>query len=97
MDSFKNVSRAVNRILFEHWDPIGLRETESPADEYLTYVPQLIGRVQRGDSDVELADYLAEVEHRQMGLSVSLPSQRMGVAMRVRAAVTGRGAANFDA
>jgi hypothetical protein len=97
MDSFKHVSRAVNRILFEHWDPLGVREAEGPEDEYLSYVPQLIGRVQQGASDAELAGYLAEVESRQMGLSVLPPSQRMAVAARVRAAVMERGAANLDA
>jgi hypothetical protein len=96
MDSFKRVSRAVNSILFEHWDPLGIRAAEGPEDEYVSYVPQLIGRVQRGASDAELADYLAEVESRQMGLS-DLPSgRRIEVAARIRAAVTQHGAMNLD-
>lgn len=97
MDSFTYVSRAVNRILFEHWDPLGIREAEGPEDEYRSYVPQLIGRVHRGASDAELAGYLAEVKSRQMGLSVLPSTKRMDVAARIRTAVMERGTANLDA
>jgi hypothetical protein len=96
MDSFKRVSRAVNRILFEHWDPLGIRAAEGPEDEYLSYVPQLIGRVQRGASDAELADYLAEVKSRQMGLSAFPSGLLREIAARIRAAVMEHGAMNLD-
>jgi hypothetical protein len=96
MDSFKRVSRAVNRILLEQWDPLGIRAAEGPEDEYLSYVPQLIGRVQRGASDAELADYLGEVESRQMGLRVLPSVRRTEIAARIRATVMHHAAMNVD-
>jgi hypothetical protein len=96
VDSFKRVSHAVNRILFEHWDPLGIRAGEGPEDEYLGYVPQLIGRVQRGASDAELAEYLAELESRQMGLSAVPSGRRIDTAARIRAAVMEHEDLNID-
>ncbi len=97
MDSFNRISLAVNRILFDHWDPLGIRAAEGPEDEYVSYVPQVICRVNRGASDVELAEFLSEVEGRQMGLSVLPSAHRIEVAARIRAAVLQHGAVNLDA
>lgn len=37
MRSLKTTAQAVNFVLFEHWDPIGVRGANGPPDEYSTY------------------------------------------------------------
>ena len=52
------------------WDPIGVGGPHGgwPADEYDTYLLQAAGRLWNGQSDEEVAAYLAEIETKHMGL-----------------------------
>jgi hypothetical protein len=84
MSSFREQTRAVNAVLFEHWDPIGVRAMEGPDTEYMNYVPQLIGLAQRGAPDLELAEFLGGVESGAMGLSISPLAKRLDIASRIK-------------
>jgi hypothetical protein len=89
--SFKQQSQAVNLVLFEHWDPIGVHTTdhEHTKDEYSGYVPQLIGLVVQRATDAQIAELLGTLESHNMGLRVSPMVKRLEVAARIRAAVLG--------
>jgi hypothetical protein len=87
MSSFKQQSIAVNRVLLENWDPIGVNASDGPQDEYMNYVPHLVGLVHRDEPDATLAEFLADVEIREMGLPVSPEAKRLTVAARIKAAI----------
>jgi hypothetical protein len=58
----------VRRILWEHWDPIGVARMFGPDDEYDSYAPEIAGRIIRGATAGELADHLVAIERLSMGL-----------------------------
>jgi hypothetical protein len=64
-------------IGWREWDPIGLSTLEggwegsSAADEYDQYLVHLAARLQRGEPDGPLIDYLVRIETEHMGLSPS--------------------------
>jgi hypothetical protein len=94
--TFKQSSLAVNTVLVEYWDPIGVRAANGPHDEYLSYVPQLLALVARNAPDRDLAAFLGEAEGRAMRLVVSPLSARLSVAARIRAAVLAQAASPSD-
>jgi hypothetical protein len=77
----------LREIGWREWDPIGLCPLEggwqasSAADEYDSYLLHVATRLQNGDPDAPLTDYLISIETQHMGLS---PSD----ATRPRAAAT---------
>lgn len=62
-------------IGWTEWDPIGLADIEGGwrdndgANEYDAYLLQVAARLQRGEPEVILVDYLVRVETDHMGLS----------------------------
>jgi len=60
------IGLAVHSILWRDWDPIGVCDWGSD-DEYDSYVWPIIGRVMRGETPDQIADYLdwATNEHME--------------------------------
>jgi len=64
-------------IGWREWDPIGLRpldggwQASSAADEYDSYLLHVAARLQNGDRDAAVTDYLVGIETQHMGLSPS--------------------------
>ena len=62
-------------IGWERWDPIRLNGSEggwrrsNAADEYDRYLLQVSGRLQGGEGDAALVDYLVGIETGHMGLA----------------------------
>ncbi len=79
---------AVDRVLFERWDPIGVRDdADPPRDEYEGYAAGVLGLVLAHASDDVVAEHLARLEDRWMGLTPSPLARRLAVAAAVREAV----------
>lgn len=70
------VERAVSRILWERWDPIGVRSSGAPPDEYDSYVAGVIRVVRRDPSAQRLHDHLEQIERVAMGLRPLTREQR---------------------
>ena len=85
----KELIAAVNRVLFEHWDPIGARAMDPswPRDEYEGYAAGLLELVLHHASDDVIAEHLAQIEHQWMGLIPSSLDARLAVAAEIRTAV----------
>jgi hypothetical protein len=68
---------ALRDIGWREWDPIGLQTIEggwqgsSAADEYDNYLLHVAARLQKGEPDGPLVDYLVDVETEHMGLTPS--------------------------
>ena len=80
---------AVNRVLFERWDPIGALAMDPnwPRDEYEGYAAAILGLVLHRASDDVIAEHLAQIEHQWMGLIPSPLDRRVAIAAEIRAAV----------
>jgi hypothetical protein len=85
--------RAVGDLLREGWDPIGA--SSLPADEYDSYVPELVARVERDSADA-LARWLMEVEVGRMGLPQRSPTVLAPLAETLRRLVLAPGLSEGD-
>ena len=81
--------KSVNAVLFEHWDPIGVRSIAGgwPDDEYERYAPGLVALIRQGASNDAIAEHLGVLETQRMGIGPSAAEHRLAVARMVRAAV----------
>jgi hypothetical protein len=61
---------AVRFVLFEHWDPIGVRGIPAAADEYDTYAQRIVSMLMANSTVEEMRQYLTVVEQEQMALNV---------------------------
>jgi hypothetical protein len=59
--------KAVDQILFEEWDPIGVHGASSARDEYYAYLPRAYQLAIENNTQ-GLLDYLFWVEKARMGL-----------------------------
>src|SRR3954463_11842375 len=61
---------AVETLLWEEWDPIGVRQIPNwPMDEYDAYAADVLIMLRRGASALEIAAYLADLETGHIGFS----------------------------
>jgi hypothetical protein len=59
----------VDRVLWEDWDPIGVRALGGPDDEYRGYVPSILALLRSGATEAELSERLASLRCLSMGLA----------------------------
>jgi hypothetical protein len=83
---------AVNRVLFELWDPMDVRAQDPnwPADEYEGYAAGVLGLFDHRASDDVVAEHLAAIETEWMGLPPSSLAHRLAAARAIRAALAAR-------
>lgn len=85
MSDYTHLARAVNALLYEQWDPLALTGL-APRSEYETYVPQLIRLALGEDADTScdaIALHLAQIESREMSLTLSAPAHRYAIAEQI--------------
>lgn len=69
MGSETRLLRAVNDILFDEWDPIGINEYFKCRDEYASYAPTILRILLSGGDEHKLTTHLCELQRVSMGLS----------------------------
>jgi hypothetical protein len=57
--------RLVQRLVYNHWDPLGVREQSHAQDEYDSFVGAAL-RIGRDGNVQKLRDYLTSIESDQM-------------------------------
>lgn len=62
----------IDKLLWEEWDPIGVRDYGGPDDEYRGYVPIIVALLAEGASELQIAEQLYKIATVAMGLSSSL-------------------------
>jgi hypothetical protein len=55
-------------LLMQYWDPIGVKGASSARDEYDSYLGQLANVLRNGADATAVAEHLAEIQTRRMGL-----------------------------
>lgn len=61
--------RAVDEVLHDVWDPIGVCGLPQARDEYHSYLPQVFGLLREGVDESAIAASLTSVTTERMGLS----------------------------
>jgi hypothetical protein len=79
----------VDRLLWEEWDPIGVRAMGGPDDEYRSYVGGVVQLLLDGADATRIADHLGRLRTQSMGLPASLERDRR-VADRLVALVSAK-------
>ena len=70
MALYKKLVAPVREVLFRQWDPIGVATDPNwPSDEYDSYIPGVIGFLQRRATAEELATYLDQITYGRMGMA----------------------------
>jgi hypothetical protein len=63
------LARAIEQLLMEHWDPVGVQGMADATDEYDAYA-DLLAR-QQWDSPAEIAEMLVSIETNNMDLAAN--------------------------
>ena len=63
----QDVERAIDRVLLDQWDPLGVREAPGEHEEYRRFVPGIYSLLARGGSDVQVARHLHQLERDELG------------------------------
>lgn len=83
---WKSAHHAIQRILVEDWDPIGVMDDPDwPRDEYDAYVGEIYGFLQRGESAAFISRHLCFLEEKVIGLGAPSESARLPVANKLKA------------
>jgi hypothetical protein len=86
----KAVIDAISTVLFERWDPMGVRAQDKrwPRDEYEGYAAGLLELIDHAASDDVVAEHLARLESAWMGLEPASPLEhRLAVVAELRASL----------
>jgi hypothetical protein len=67
-ESREATERAIERVLLDQWDPLGVREQPGPRAEYAPYVHDVYSLLARGASDVQIARHLHRIESEELHL-----------------------------
>jgi hypothetical protein len=59
---YKTSANAIREILLEFWDPINIVDNPNLADEYDSFIPQILQSLKKSPSDEALFDLLARIE-----------------------------------
>lgn len=66
----EGIYEAVNKILFEDWDPIGVNCNCKLVDEYQSYVPSVVKLLRDGADEYKIAKYLNDITRTSIGVSL---------------------------
>jgi hypothetical protein len=66
--SIKTLYNEIDKITWNHWDPIGVNEYEEARDEYYSYLPKILRLLLSGAARNTIADSLFKIETKNMGL-----------------------------
>jgi len=64
----KRLYRAIDEILWNEWDPIGVNDFIDARDEYYGYIPHIYSLRVKGANKETLATHLFKIETERMGL-----------------------------
>ena len=78
----REIQDKIGRILYEDWDPLGLRDV-APSDEYDSYVGGVYRLLVSGATCEEVAEHLAKLERGPLGYSEATAARNMTAARKL--------------
>lgn len=76
MNMENKIFRAIDKILWTDWDPIGVNDLQICRDEYRSYVPSIYKLKLAGGDRETIASRLFEIAQREMGISSPMEACR---------------------
>lgn len=73
---------AVELVLWNDWDPIGVNDIPAARGEYSSYVPSVVRLLEDGADVLKLSEHLHSIERVSMGIS-TYSDHRKGVAQKL--------------
>lgn len=67
-EEHKKIYKAIDEILWNDWDPIGVNDIEEVRDEYQSYIPHIFSLTIQGADKIKLSKHLFEIETKNMGM-----------------------------
>lgn len=64
----KEIYKAIDEILWNEWDPIGVNTEVAARDEYQSYIPEIFSMLIQNKSINEIANNLLQIEKERMGI-----------------------------
>jgi hypothetical protein len=71
-EKHKKIYKAIDEILWNDWDPIGINDIEEVRDEYQSYTPHIFNLTIQGANKTKLSNHLFEIETKNMGMTGNL-------------------------
>jgi hypothetical protein len=81
---WEEIQNKVRPVLMTAWDPIGVDGIPEAADEYDSYIGGIYVLLRDGASDDKIAEHLADIETKTMGLSAAEPARYGTLISRLR-------------
>lgn len=63
----KKLYDAVDKILWEKWDPLGVNDIEDARDEYYSYIPKITELLIKGRDSFKITQHLYDLTTISMG------------------------------
>jgi len=82
-DQARRIQSAIHAILLREWDPIGVADEPSAADEYAAYVGGVYRLLASSAPAEAVAAHLSRLEATEMGLASGPPERLLPVARRL--------------
>jgi len=74
----------ISELLFEEWDPIGVKAAGAPPDHYKRYAKEIVARFGSGASQKDIQAYLQEAYLRCLGDPETDHSKSLRVSGKIR-------------
>jgi hypothetical protein len=65
----KEIQESIRKILFNDWDPIGIKDEPKAQDEYDGYVGSIYRLLTSNASEEEIVNHLYKIERETMGIA----------------------------
>ena len=72
MNMQNKIFRAIDKILWTDWDPIGMNDLHICRDEYRSYVPSIYELKVAGANCDTIASRLFDISGQEMGIDLSM-------------------------
>lgn len=81
-EEHKKIYKAIDEILWNDWDPIGVNDIEEVRDEYQSYTPHIFSLTIQGVNKIKLSNHLFDIETKNMGMTGNL-NHCQGIAEKI--------------
>jgi hypothetical protein len=72
MNMDNKIFRAIDKILWTDWDPIGVNDLQICRDEYRSYVPAIYTLKLAGSGQEVIASKLFEIAQKEMAITLTM-------------------------
>tara|TARA_B100000963_G_scaffold346861_1_gene352573 strand:- start:493 stop:780 length:288 start_codon:yes stop_codon:yes gene_type:complete len=83
-NTYKELFKIVNQILWEDWDPIGINDNPQIREEYSGYAPQIIKLLIDNKDSKQISKLLAQISNIDLGLGPIPNEAYLDIAQKIK-------------